>query len=235
MNRVAQSVAYLCILTTSTKAQQIASVDLSHPKAPTESAHKQRETALPKGCEKLLPGSLYDGVVMPPNHERREIVVEIVKLDNESPILGSEVQGEVQLRNSGRYPIKIPWSTEPNIVQKDQKPNSFSWEAGGFNIVLKPGGQLENLSQSLFDSQFSSGSELTIQPGEWVTAVLKFKLALQYEISGRSIRKGKQELLVEWEQGAGSKGVKNCKASSAWFQYRDYYQQQNPTVTINVK
>lgn len=235
MNRVAQSVVYLSILATSTRAQQIASVDLSHPKATSESAQKQTKTALPKGCEKLLPGLLFDGVVMPPNHERREIVVQIVKLNNENPILGSEVQGEVHLRNSGKYSIKIPWSTNPNIIEKGQNPNSLSWEEGGFNIVLKRNGELENQNQSLYGSRFSPGSELTIQPGEWVTATLKFKLALQYELPGRSIRRGERELLVEWEQGGGSKGIRNCTVASGWFQYRDYYRQQNPTATINVK
>jgi hypothetical protein len=232
MKCLAQFAACFYMLTTSAQEQQIASVDLTHPTVPTKPTVTQE---LPKGCEKLLPGSLFDGAVMPPNHERREIVVAVVKLNNENPILGSEVQGEVQLRNSGEYSIKIPWSTDPNITKKGENPNSLSWEVGGFNIVLKPGGELENISQSLFGSRFSPGSELTMRPGEWVAALLKFKLALQYELAGRPVRTGKRELFAEWVQGAGSKGIKNCAVASGWFQYRDYYRQQNPTVTINVK
>src|ERR1700675_2688530 len=112
MKCVAQFAACFCILATSAQGQQIASVDLTHPTVPTKSAGTQ---ALPKGCEKLLPGYA-DGFVAPPNREAREIVVEMVKLSNENPVIGSEVQGEVQLRNTGKYPIKIPWSTDPNIT-----------------------------------------------------------------------------------------------------------------------
>ena len=118
MNRVVQSVACLFILVTSAQTQQIASADLSHPKAPAESAEKQFKTELPKGCEKLSPGAIFDGAVLPPNHEPREIVVQMVKLSNENPVLGSELQGEVELRNSGKYSINIPWSAGSNSMER---------------------------------------------------------------------------------------------------------------------
>jgi hypothetical protein len=232
MKCVAQFAACFCILASSAQAQQIASVDLTHSKVPTKSAGMQ---ALPKGCEKLLPGGIGDGFVAPPNHEPREIVVEMVKLSNETPVVGSEVQGEVQLQNIGKYPIKIPWSTDPNIIEKGQNPNRLQWEEGSFSIELKHGYELlVSLSQSLFGSRFSAGSELTIQPGEWVTAFVKFKLAPQYGPPGHSVRKGKRDLFVEWEQAGESKSIRNCAVSTGWFHYRNYYRQQNPTVTINV-
>jgi hypothetical protein len=232
MKCVAQFAACFCILATSAQAQQIASVDLTLPKVPTKSAGTQ---ALPKGCERLLPGNIGDGAAVPPNHEPREIVVEMVKLSNENPVSGSEVQGEVQLRNSGKYPIKIPWSTDPNIIEKGQNPNRLQWEEGNFSIELKHGYELlASLSQSLFGSRFSAGSELTIQPGEWVTAFVKFTIAPQYGLPGHSMTKGKRDLFVEWEQAGELKDVRNCAVSTGWFHYRNYYRQQNPIVTINV-
>jgi hypothetical protein len=232
MNSAAQFAVCFCILATPAQGQQIASVDLTHRNIPAKFAGTQ---ALPKGCEKLLPGNIGDGFVAPPNHEAREIVVEMVKLSNENPVIGSEVQGEVQLRNSGKYPIKIPWSTDPSIIEKGQNPNLLRREEGSFSIELKRGYELlVSLSQSLFGSRFSPGSELTIQPGEWVTAVVKFKLAPHYGLPGQSVRKGKRDLFVEWEQAGRSKSVRNCAVTTGWFHYRDYYRQQNPTVTINV-
>jgi len=181
-----------------------------------------------------MPGMAGDGIVSPPDDEPREIEVEMVKLSNENPVIGSEVQGEVQLRNSGKYPIHIPWSTDPKRIEKGQDPNSLRWEEANFQLVLKGSVGLENLSQPLFSSRISAGSELTIQPGEWVTAIVKFKLALEYAMPGRFIRKGKGELLVHWEQGATYRSIKNCAVTTGWFDYRNYYRQQNPTVTINV-
>jgi hypothetical protein len=235
MNRVAQSVVVLCMVVTPVHAQQVGSVDLSRRNESPESTRKQENTALPKGCEKLLPGMIGDGAALPPNHEPREIVVEMVKLSNENPVTGSEVQGNVQLRNSGQYAITIPWSTDPNIIEKGQNSNRLQWEEGHFDIELKRSYELlVNLSQSLYGSRFSAGSELTIQPGEWVTAFIKFKLTSNYATSGKSVRKGKRDLYVEWEQSRNSKGIRNCAVTTGWFHYRNYYRQQNPTITINV-
>jgi hypothetical protein len=222
------------MLVSSAQAQQIASVDLSHLQKQAAPGRKQEKTVIPKGCEKLIPGAMADGIVSPRDDEPREIEVEMVKLSNENPVIGSEVQGEVQFRNSGKYPKQIPWSTEPKRIEKGQNPNHLSWEEANFKIVLKGSELLENLSQPLLGARISAGSELTIQPGEWVTVTVKFKLAPQYPIPGRSIRKGKRELLVRWDQAARSWGIKNCAVTTGWFDYRNYYRQKNPTVTINV-
>jgi hypothetical protein len=190
-------------------AQQIASVDLSHSKETAQSGRKFEKPELPKGCEKLVPGAIADGHVMPPNHEPREIVVEMIKLSNENPVLGSDLESEVQLRNRGKFPIKIPWSIDPSILGTGQDPNHLQWEEGIFSIELEHSyGPLASLSQTLFSSRFSVGSELTIQPGEWVTATVKFKLTPQYALPGQPTRKRKRGLLVRWEQAAKSKGVK---------------------------
>jgi hypothetical protein len=80
MNRAAQFIVCFCILATS------ALDNLTNQTVSAQSAGKQ---VLPKGCEKLLPGMTGDGFVSPPNHEPREIVVEMAKLSNENPVSGS--------------------------------------------------------------------------------------------------------------------------------------------------
>src|ERR1700730_13293470 len=210
MSRATKSVVFLCMLVSSAQAQQIASVDLSHFKEPAPSARNQKKNALPKGCKQWLPGGMGDGIVSPPDDEPREIDVGMVELSNENPVIGSEVRGKAQLRNSGKYPIHIPWTLDPKKIEKGQDPNYLSWDEGNFQIVMKGSGSLESLSQPLLSSRISPGSELTIQPGEWVTAIVKFKLTPQFVIPSRSIRKGKGELLVHWEQGTRTRGIKNC-------------------------
>jgi hypothetical protein len=224
------------MLVAPTQAQQIATVDLTHTKGTAQSGRKLEKTELPKGCENLVPGMIGDGGVVPPNQEPREIGVEIVKLSNENPVLGSDLQAEIQLRNIGKYPIKIPWSTDPNMIGKGQEPNHLKWEEGSFRIELKHSYELlVNLSQTLFGTPFSAGSELTVQPGAWVTAVIKFKLAPQFALPEQSVRKGKRDLLVRWEQATESKDLKNCAVTTGWFDYRNYYKQQNPAIKINIK
>ncbi len=66
----------------------------------------------------IIQSPIFDGVVMPPDHEPRESVVEMVNVNSENPKLGSEVRGEVQLRNSGKYSIKIPWSADSNTIER---------------------------------------------------------------------------------------------------------------------
>jgi hypothetical protein len=234
MNCAAQLAVCFCMLATSALGQQIASVDLTHPTEPPKSTGKQNKTVLPKGCEKLLPGVIGDGFVGPPDSEPREIVVEMIKASNQSPAIGSEVQGRVQLRNNGKYPIEIPWSTDPTVAVKGQDPYHLNWEDGNFRVVWQDDFLLKNLTQSLYGSRFAAGSMLMIQPGEWVTAEVKLKLEPEYPIPGRLIKAGEGRLRVEWEQTAGTRDVKNCAVASGFFKYGSYYHQQNPAITIKL-
>lgn len=235
MNRATQFVVCFCVLATSAQGQQIASVDLTHPTVPTKSAVDQTKTVMPKRCEKVSPHAIGDGLVAPSDHEPREITVEIVKVSNQNLVIGSEVQGEVQLRNSGKYPIQIPWSTDPTIVEKGQNPYHLTWEVGSFSVVWQDDFLLKGLTQSLYGSKFAVGSMLTIQPGEWVTAEVKFTLEPEYPIPGRLIKDGEGQLQAKWEQTERSRDIrdiKNCSYGLTFFRYGSYYHQQNPPITI---
>lgn len=235
MNSIAKSVFYLGLALTPARAQQIASVDLTRRIEQEQVPGIKGKTILPQGCEKLLPGVTGDGDVLPTNNESHEISVQMVNVDSEDLAIGGEVEGEVQLRNIGNFPVSIPWSPNPEIAVDGQNSDHLQWEEGGFTGLLMGSGRLVSLVEPLFGSNTSAGSLLTIHPGEWVTARVKFKLELQYPIPGRFIRKGKGELRVEWEQTARTSNVKNCAVSTGWFRYRNYYKQSNPTTTITVK
>jgi len=226
---------------TSAQAQQIASVDLSRALEPSE--YTQKLTAVPEGCAQLLGGTIADGFVLSPTEGPRDIDVTIVKLSNENPALESEVKGEVQLKNSGEYPIQIPWSLDPNTINKGQDSGHLEWEEASVNVALTPHDSLEVLNSPLFGSRFSEGSDLTIQPGEWVTLIIKFRVALKFRVPpqsttpGQSLPKGKAKagLLVQWEQARRTRDIRNCAVTTGWFSYQGYYRQQNPTATIRIE
>lgn len=66
-------------------AQLVASADFTLPPGPATAAQGQENVARPNGCQKLLPGVIADGFVVPDDHKPREILLEIVKLSNDKP------------------------------------------------------------------------------------------------------------------------------------------------------
>lgn len=176
-----------------------------------------------------------DGIVAPPKEGPRDITVEIVRLNKEALAIGAVVQAEVRLRNSGTGPIRIPWNADPIKIDTGQTADHVNWEQGDFKFVLSPSGVLSSATQPLVGSSVVNGTELDILPGEWVTVKTSFRLELEWPQSGRTIEKGRQQLHVEWEQASHTKNVKDCAVSSGFFEYRGYYQQKNPAITIKVK
>jgi hypothetical protein len=237
MNRAAKLAVCFCMLTTSAQGQQIASVDLTRVNVPTTSPGKQ---AQPNGCEGLMPPAFGDGFVEPPDHETREIVVEMIVVSNHVPSIGGLVQGKARVWNRGTHPIQIPWSVDPTVRGTVQNPQGLKtavdWEEGTFNVYLQGSGLLKNLSQPLFSSKSAPGSQITIGPGEWVTVKITFKLELEYPIPERSIKEGDGRLTVEWEQTATSGTIyrNGCLVGSGFDKYSHYYEQQNPPITIRV-
>ena len=158
-------------------AQQIGSVNLTRP---------PEHEALPYGCKKLLPGTIGDGIAEPEDHVPRDIVVEVVSVKNTKPALRSELTAEVRLQNTGTRSMEIPWSTEFSTIEKGESPVALRWDEGTFEFTLedKQGRKvlLKSLTGAVYGSKFSAGSELTIKPGEGITAVVKFMLEEEFLI-----------------------------------------------------
>lgn len=239
MNRAAQLAVCFFVLATCARGQQVASVDLTHVNVPATPTGKQ---VRPNPCEGLLPRAIGDGFVESPDQEPRDIVVEIAEVSDHAPRIGSVVQGEVRLRNSGEHSIQIPWSVDPTVRGNGQYPQgsktgtaTVEWEEGSFNVYLQGSGLLKNLSQPLFSSKSSPGSQITIGPGEWVTVKIMFEIQLEYPPPERPI-KGDGRLVVEWEQTAISGTIysNGCLVGDGFFHYLHYYKQQNPAITIKL-
>jgi hypothetical protein len=224
----------LFVLVVSARAQQIASVDLTKPPESAKDAEVQKANEQPNGCQKLLPGGFADGVVLvEQGHPQPEILVEIIRLNDLMPTLGTESQAEVRLRNSGKEPIHIPWSLDANTIQNGQDPNHVHWETGDFVVKLN-GAMLANraLTQRVYSSEFSKGSQLTIQPGEWIKATIKFKFENMFS-PDQPLEVGESQLSVGWEQFSRSWDVSDCKVMHGNWKYS--YKQINPTVAIRLK
>jgi|SRR5437762_5048489 len=212
--------------------RQIDIVDLTKPAVASNS-----ERPIPAGCEKLTAGVIADGWPMPEDHRPRQIVVEVVSVKDMKPALGSKVEAVVQLKNSDSQPIQIPWGTDQRIIEQGQKQDSLQWEAGTFEFVLRKGkGQqvrLKSLTSWLHSSKFVPSSQLTIQPGQLVSALVSFKIEDEYQIDLR-LKEGQWQLSAEWVQVGRTSHVKDCSVSNGYFHYDDFYQQQNPSITIHV-
>lgn len=234
MNRVIY--CFLCIgcigaFATSPAAQQIASLDLTRLSTTPKSARAQ---TLPKGCRELTLGGMGDGAVLPPNDGPRDITVEIANLKAETVVIGTVVHADVRFRNTGTGPVRIPWNTDPNKIETERVPYHANWEEGNFTFVLGRSERLKNMTQPLYGSSLTKGSQIDILPGEWVTAKVLFQLELEYPLPGRSIKKGEQQMQVEWEQASQTRDVKDCAVWSGFFSYGGYYHQHNPAVMVRV-
>jgi hypothetical protein len=154
------------------------------------------------------------------------------------PGLGTEVLGEVRLRNSDRRPITIPGSTNISTIGKGQSPDAMQWQEGTFEFELKDQQghrvALKGLTASLYGSKFAPGTELTLKSGESIMALVKF--AISEELPTRPLRLKQEDwqLSASWVQTGRSRDVHRCESSNLYVHYDDFYRQQNPGVAIQV-
>lgn len=219
-------------------AQQIGSVDLTGPQKSPKPAEGEETRTLPNGCEKLSGGGIADGWVEPEDHRPRDLVVEVINVKDTKPTLGSELEAEVRLLNTDTRSILIPWNADPGAIVAGQDPWNLQWDVGTFEFTLRDRQDnqvaLKSLTGWLYGSKFSAGSQLTIRPGESITALTKFKIEDKYPIEPGRPKVGEWQLLAEWQQIGRSWHVENCEGWNAYFQYANFYRQQNPAITIQV-
>jgi len=181
-----------------------------------------------------------NGVVTPDDGQKRRIEVEIVELSSNVLEVGGEVRAEVRLRNVGGTPIQIPWSRDSSVMRQGPSPDHLEWEQGNLDFVLadKPNHRiaLKSGEQWLFGSQFVAGSQMTIKPREWITALLSFTVEDRYDTNrSTEFPIGAAKLFVEWHQARREWNREKCVWSRAWFSYEGYYKQDQPTTAVQVK
>jgi hypothetical protein len=219
-------------------AQQIGSVDLTRPQTQTVPAGNVEKTPLPNGCEKLSGGGIADGWVEPDNHRPHELLVEVIEVETTQLQANDEIEAVVQLKNADSHPIQVPWSTDPRAMDEGQDSSNIRWEAGTFELTLRNSEdiqmRLKSLTRSLYGSKFFAGSLLTLQPGQSITATVKFKLEDEYFGKPGEPNEGDWQLSAEWHQMGRSWRLNKCDAWNSYFQYTHFYAQKNPPVAIHI-
>jgi len=203
-------------------AQQIASVDLT--KIPDSHAP---DAAVRDTCG----AGIADGVVVSSPAERPKILVEVIRLGDDAPRIGEEIEAEVRLQNDGEKPITIPLNTDPGTMEISRNQGHLEWEQGYFTVRLNSD-FLQTFALPLFGSDFVPHSLLTIQPGQWIEAKIRFKLEIAH--STNTARKAvSAKLSVEWEQAKEVQPVTNCTDMHENYDY--HYEQENPAKIIEIR
>jgi hypothetical protein len=226
------------LISTSAEAQQAASKDLVRPTpVVAASTQKDEKPEYLKGCEQTGVGFV-DGVTIANDKIPRHIKVELVSINDTNLIIGSEIVATVKMRNAGRNPIQIPWSTNFQTTQDGQDPENLRWEFGQFQIALRnKKGQydgLMNTSEPLYGSMSVPNSMLTIKPGEWITAQISFQVTTEHP-EYEQITEGTSDLALEWFQTVRTRVVKDCGIRLGYFPYDSFYDHDNRVVVRRVE
>jgi hypothetical protein len=235
----ATACALLGLLTSSAAfPQQVGVVDLTRPIGVLAVA-EQSGNQLPPGCTQEKRGIMAHGAMKLDDNQPRRISLQIIKLSSDTFEVGGDGRAEVRLKNTSEKPISIPWSTDSSVIQKAPNPDRFEWEQGSFQVVLTDKQNhtiaLTSTDWSLYGSQFVSGSQLTIKPGEWITAFLNFQVENRYHAGSLAeFPVGEAKLFLEWGQVFRIWNRENCDWNTWEFDYKGYYKEEHPTATVQV-
>jgi len=214
------------------------SVDLAHGSlvsSPNEFLQKKIRSAV---CTEISDGGTADGLIQPEDGEPRDILVEIVKLKNSEVTSGSELEAQVRLQNVSKHPIRIPWNTDPAVVDNPRDPEHLEWETATFQFSLTNEDDdevaLTSLTGWLYGTKLKESSELTLQPRDRVTALVRLKLVDKAPIEPGPIKAGDWQLSAEWLQIGKSWQMRECRVWNRNFLYQEFYRQKNPPVPIHI-
>lgn len=203
----------------SVRAQQIASIDLSHASVRdmAEQPNGRTERYLPEDCKTLQEATGHGYIVAT---KQAKIAVQVVHVSDMMPTSGSRFWIDVRLRNTGKSAIDVPWSTAGEILPL-QDPRHSDYEVGWFGVYM---GESElTLSSSLYSSSSAKGSALTVPPGRWITARIGFDLP--------ALLQPYLQLSARWFQAGASYSVtSDCRSFSG--SYEAEYQQKNPALIL---
>jgi len=242
VRRIFQTTFITFALPIAARAQQVASKDLLRPPVPitaTVPAQAEEKPKYPNGCSKMGVG-FADGVTLDKEKVPRKIRVKLVKISSGKLAIGSEIVATAKLQDIGSKSIQIPWSTDFRTTMDGQDPDNRSWEFGEFEMSLRDKqnshyyDRLVTTSQPLYSSKFLPGSELTLKPGEWVTARISFRIEVQNP-SFEEVNVGTAALAMEWFQTVRTRVVKDCGVTLGYFPYDSFYNHESRVVVRKVE
>jgi hypothetical protein len=223
-------------------AQQVASKDLLRPPAALAATAPHQVDEKPessKGCSKMG-GGIADGVTLGEDKLPRKISIDLVKISSTKLAIGSEIVATAKLQNVGEKSVQIPWSTDFRTTMDGQDPDNRFWEFGEFRMSIRDTrnpnyyDRLVTTSQPLYASKFVADSNLTLKPGEWITAQISFKVEVQNP-KFEELNVGTADLAMEWFQTVRTRSVKDCGVTLGYFPYDDPFDSLNRKVVARVQ
>jgi len=224
------------------RAQQVASKDLVRPPVAltdTLPAQVDEKPEFPHGCSKMGVGYA-DGVTLGEDKVPRKISVGLVKISSTKLAIGNEIVATAKLQNVGEKSVQIPWSTDFRTAMDGQDHDNRLWEFGEFRMSLRDTrnpnyyDRLVTTSLPLYASKFVAGSNLTLKPGEWITAQISFRIEVQNS-KFEEVNVGMADLAMEWFQTVRTRVVKNCGVTLGYFPYDDPFESLNRKVVAKVQ
>jgi len=89
-------------------------------------------------------------------------------------------------------------------------------------------------SQPLYGSEFVPGSNLSLKPGEWITARISFRIEVKNPKSEK-LKVGRADLAMEWFQTGRTRVVKNCGVTFVYFPYDGPFESLNRRVVLECR
>jgi hypothetical protein len=215
--------------------QQVAQIDLVAHQIPEQVASANSDTVL-AGCES--PSYKHsDGAILE-TEGRPKLTLEVA-LAKQIVHQGETVDAQVLMRNIGSEAVVIPWSVDPEIRKHSPDAVQHEYELGWFELELvaknRRGVPLESESQTFFlgSSESNPQSKLRLEPGQWVTAKIRFAIDEKRHLSVLlPIKPGKAEVSAHWRQARYTWHRDGCTVETGYFSY-DYQEDARP-VSIEI-
>jgi len=213
-------------------------IDLTHlPVTMNPSEAIQKKIPL-TGCAEITDGGTADGVIQPEDGDPRDILVEFVKLKSAEVRAGDELEAKVRLQNTGKHPIRIPWSTDPAVIDNPYDQERLEWETATFQFALANEDDdevgLKSMTGWLYGSKQREGSEITLQPRDSVTATVSLKLEDKAPVEPGPLKAGTWQLSAEWLQIGRTWQIRDCRTWNRNFLYNEFYREKTPPVAIQI-
>jgi hypothetical protein len=121
-----------------------------------------------------------------------------------------------------------------------QDPDDRFWEFGEFRMSIRDKrnpnyyDRLVTTSLPLYASKFVGESNLTLKPGEWITAQISFRIQVQNP-KFEELNVGKTDLAMEWFQTVRTRSVKDCAVTLGYYPYDSPFDSRNRKVVARVQ
>jgi hypothetical protein len=215
--------------------QQVAQIDLVAHQIPKQVASADSDMAL-AGCEspsyKHLDGAILETKGRPKLTLELAPAKQIVRQHE-------TVDAQVLVRNVGSEAVVIPWTVDPEIRKHSPDVVQHEYELGWFELELAAengrGVPLESESQTFFlgSSESNPQSKLRLEPGQWVTAKIRFAIDEKRNLSvSLAIKPGKAEVSARWRQARYTWHRDGCTVETGYFSYD--YQEDASLMSIEI-